>query len=278
MAEATTPGVTPPRNNYSNSHTPIASIKRPRSSLTGVRPMTLTPRRSSTDSTAASALSPMHAARPVLTEDDTTASWVGRKVDALFSPVLRFLDSSSETAQEDKECIANTTDTDTHPSTSSSSSDSPCESANTRTTEEEDDCQEIEEIADDGSLSIQGQEMPDSDEFNPWQFIQSLPAYEHVQHLAPPVTLAEKDPNAPSISLVLDLDETLVHCSVEPVSGADLTFPVDFHGTTYQVHVKLRPHLFTFLEACRGKFEVILFTASQKIYANELLNRIDPGE
>jgi CTD small phosphatase-like protein 2 len=73
------------------------------------------------------------------------------------------------------------------------------------------------------------------------------------------------------------LDETLVHCTVEPVEDADLVFPVDFHGMTYQVHVRLRPYLFEFLEKIKGKYEVILFTASQKVYANELLNLIDPG-
>ena len=55
-------------------------------------------------------------------------------------------------------------------------------------------------------------------------------------------------------------------------------FPVVFHSVTYQVHVRLRPHLFDFLEKIKGKYEVIVFTASQKVYANELLNLIDPGE
>jgi len=68
-----------------------------------------------------------------------------------------------------------------------------------------------------------------------------------------------------------------VHCTVEPVDDADLVFPVVFHGMTYQVHVRLRPHLFDFLEKIHGKFEVIVFTASQQVYADELLNLIDPG-
>lgn len=62
---------------------------------------------------------------------------------------------------------------------------------------------------------------------------------------------------------VLDLDETLVHCSVEPIPGADLTFPVDFNGTNYTVFVRKRPHLARFLEAVYDKFEVVIFTASQ---------------
>ena len=62
---------------------------------------------------------------------------------------------------------------------------------------------------------------------------------------------------------VLDLDETLVHCSVEPIVGADLTFGVDFNGVMYTVFVRKRPHLQRFLEAIAGRFEVVIFTASQ---------------
>jgi CTD small phosphatase-like protein 2 len=75
---------------------------------------------------------------------------------------------------------------------------------------------------------------------------------------------------------VLDLDETLVHCSVEPIVGADLTFPVEFNGVNYTVYVRKRPHLHRLLEAIRDKFEVVVFTASQKVYADRLLNLLDP--
>jgi TFIIF-interacting CTD phosphatase-like protein len=62
---------------------------------------------------------------------------------------------------------------------------------------------------------------------------------------------------------VLDLDETLVHCSVDPIVGADLTFPVEFNGANYTVFVRKRPYLQRFLEAVYEKFEVVIFTASQ---------------
>jgi hypothetical protein len=132
-------------------------------------------------------------------------------------------------------------------------------------------------IEDDHSSQASGEDEEDEDEFNPYAFIKSLPAYELVAHTRPKIGLPPKDVESPPISLVLDLDETLVHCTVEPVDDADLIFPVVFHGMTYQVHVRLRPHLMEFLNKIKGKYEVIVFTASQKVYANELLNLIDPG-
>ena len=41
---------------------------------------------------------------------------------------------------------------------------------------------------------------------------------------------------------MLDLDETLVHCSVEPIPDADVFFPVSFNGANYQVYVREHPH------------------------------------
>jgi CTD small phosphatase-like protein 2 len=67
-----------------------------------------------------------------------------------------------------------------------------------------------------------------------------------------------------------------VHCTVEPIPDADMTFPVLFNGVEYKVHVRTRPFLMDFLEAIHDKFEVVVFTASQEVYASELLNRIDP--
>lgn len=125
--------------------------------------------------------------------------------------------------------------------------------------------------------SSQGSEDEEEDEFNPYAFIKSLPNYEDVKSLSPPnPVLPPKDNDAPPISLVLDLDETLVHCTTEEVANADLTFPVEFHGMTYQVYVRLRPHLAKFLESVSKNFEVIVFTASQRVYADALLDLIDP--
>lgn len=126
--------------------------------------------------------------------------------------------------------------------------------------------------SDEDDMSMSAPEHPvDADEFNPWMFIRNLPDYHNempvIQHLG--------ECNKPK-TLVLDLDETLVHCSVEPPASCDLTFPVTFHGTLYTVHVKLRPFLMEFLKSVQD-YEVIVFTASQKVYADTLLDKIDPG-
>lgn len=117
----------------------------------------------------------------------------------------------------------------------------------------------------------------DWDDFNPLLFIKSLPPYkEVVANLVVPTLLPKRTRRSPNMTLVLDLDETLVHCSIEPIADADIQFDVNFSGLVYQVFVRKRPYLQRFLEAVSKDFEVIVFTASQKVYAEKLLNLIDP--
>lgn len=75
---------------------------------------------------------------------------------------------------------------------------------------------------------------------------------------------------------VLDLDETLVHCSVDDVANPHLQFPVNFNGVEYTVKVKKRPHMEYFLKRVSQLFEVVVFTASHRAYAETLLNLLDP--
>ncbi|OIW17940.1 hypothetical protein TanjilG_17776 [Lupinus angustifolius] len=79
-----------------------------------------------------------------------------------------------------------------------------------------------------------------------------------------------------SVTLVLDLDETLIHSTEEPCDDADFTFNVFYNMKENTVYVKKRPNLHTFLERVSEMFEVVIFTASQSIYAKQLLDILDP--
>ncbi|KAK4527900.1 hypothetical protein GAYE_SCF46G5833 [Galdieria yellowstonensis] len=113
------------------------------------------------------------------------------------------------------------------------------------------------------------------EDMEPYEFIAALPDASDICNF-PSLCVPSKNASDPEITLVLDLDETLVHCSTEPCHDADLIFPVYFGGTEYLVYGRKRPYLDYFLNEIRKYFEVIVFTASQQAYADTILNLLDP--
>lgn len=119
----------------------------------------------------------------------------------------------------------------------------------------------------------------DSDQadcFDPYSFIRNLPDLSDVMSTCRPAILPKESRERKPITLVLDLDETLVHSSLEHCEDADFTFKVFFNMKDHTVYVKKRPHLQSFLEKVAEMFEVVVFTASQSIYAEQLLDILDP--
>ncbi|XVE74781.1 hypothetical protein DITRI_Ditri12bG0045600 [Diplodiscus trichospermus] len=114
------------------------------------------------------------------------------------------------------------------------------------------------------------------DDFDPYLFIKNLPELSSVVPTFRPLLLPKQTRSCPPTTLVLDLDETLVHSSLEPCDDADFTFPVNFNLQEHTVYVRCRPHLRDFMERVSSLFEIIIFTASQSIYAEQLLNVLDP--
>ena len=63
-------------------------------------------------------------------------------------------------------------------------------------------------------------------------------------------------------TLVLDLDETLVHSQFNQVRNPDYTIPVDIEGRISNIYVMKRPGAEYFLQEMAKYFEVVIYTAS----------------
>ncbi len=127
-----------------------------------------------------------------------------------------------------------------------------------------------------GAAEDEGDE-EDEDDFDPYAFISNLPP---LHSCVPPgrvPVLPRKARRSPRNTLVLDLDETLVHSTLEALATPDFSFPVQFNNQLHVVNVRRRPQLEAFMERVGALFEVVIFTASQRVYAERLLNIIDPG-
>jgi len=110
--------------------------------------------------------------------------------------------------------------------------------------------------------------------------------FRYMLHVPPYALLAQKWPlssprpsprsGLPRATLVLDLDETLIHTEVDPIADADFTFTLSSPEGCQCMHVRVRPHAEHFLNAVAAKFEVIVFTASERPYAESVLRKLDP--
>lgn len=93
-----------------------------------------------------------------------------------------------------------------------------------------------------------------------------------------PALVSKETSKRKDVTLVLDLDETLIHSTMTRYdSGADFTIQV-LLDKEYTVYVRKRPFLREFLERVSEMFEIIIFTASKKIYAEKLLDVLDPDK
>lgn len=87
-------------------------------------------------------------------------------------------------------------------------------------------------------------------------------------------------PKLPAVDkklLILDLDETLIHCSFYPPSLFDFSILVTLDGHTYQVFVQKRPNVDEFISEVLSMFQVYIFTASIACYANPIIDRLWPS-
>lgn len=77
-------------------------------------------------------------------------------------------------------------------------------------------------------------------------------------------------------TVIFDLDETLVHCLNAPEQGQielEIELP---SGVLTKVGLNIRPYARELLSIISKEFEVVLFTASHKCYADKVINLLDP--
>lgn len=77
-------------------------------------------------------------------------------------------------------------------------------------------------------------------------------------------------------TLVLDLDETLVHSSFKPIDNPDIVLPVEIEGSICKIYILVRPGVSQFLKKMYKHYELVIFTASLSKYAEPLVEILDP--
>jgi len=89
------------------------------------------------------------------------------------------------------------------------------------------------------------------------------------------VVLPEIDHN--KITLILDLDETLIHTDFHCQYGVyDKVLEFTYEGDIVNIPLIIRPGAKKFLTFIQDKFNVLIFTAGKKEYADAILNYLDP--
>jgi carboxy-terminal domain RNA polymerase II polypeptide A small phosphatase len=97
---------------------------------------------------------------------------------------------------------------------------------------------------------------------------------QRVHQVLPPQTKE----NEGKPTLLLDIDETLLHCTFKPEAGVNYDFDAwcDIDGKMHHVYGLIRPGLSEFLATASKRWELVAFTASIAKYANAVMDYVDP--
>lgn len=132
-----------------------------------------------------------------------------------------------------------------------------------------------------GAGSVSLDELPSSTR-RALMFLQSCPRLPCTPSCGPGYLPPRKDPQLRARpTLVLDLDETLVHCSRGEKSNerpgkTDVNMLVRFEDSPHDGRVRWRPFVELFLSVCSARFELVIFTASDQGYADQVIDELDP--
>ena len=137
-------------------------------------------------------------------------------------------------------------------------------------------------VLDDSSIINEEEMEEDSEYIDPWVYFDTfipsfllmkevpryslIPKYRLKHDLLPP-----KSPDVPSHTLILDLDETLVHCYLDKPEKYDISFQIE-EEESYIVYLCFRPYVFHFLETMSKYYELVVFSAGIKPYVKTICN------
>lgn len=114
--------------------------------------------------------------------------------------------------------------------------------------------------------------------FQALKFVRNLPAVDMPQLRQKRMNLPKRPGFESKKSIIFDLDETLVHCVDDLSTHPDVVLPVVFpSGETVNAGINIRPYAREVLMEAIKYFEVIIFTASHKCYADVVLDYLDPA-
>jgi len=105
-----------------------------------------------------------------------------------------------------------------------------------------------------------------------------LDLYSKTNNNAPLLPPPSSPTNLRRKTLILDLDETLVHSTIKTVTHHHITVDVLIDGLTCTFYVIKRPHVDLFLKKVAEWFEVVIFTASMQQYADPLIDQLDTNK
>lgn len=77
-------------------------------------------------------------------------------------------------------------------------------------------------------------------------------------------------------TLILDLDETLVHCTFSKLEKADAVLQLLADHKEVLLYVTIRPGVADLLTLADRYYELVVFTASISLYADPVIDLIDP--
>lgn len=114
--------------------------------------------------------------------------------------------------------------------------------------------------------------------FQALKFVKNLPSIDMNQLRQKRLNLSRRPGFEGKKTIVFDLDETLVHCVDDVNSSPDVVLSITFpSGETVNAGINIRPFARECLSEAVKYFEVIIFTASHKCYADVVLDYIDPS-